>query len=77
MVGIWLIPGSSSIGIGGHARVRAEGVEEGSRPTLLGADDEKIRQRPLSGVDLAEPQEGGFGEGGEASGGSEAEAVED
>jgi hypothetical protein len=48
-----------------------------ANPTLLGADDQKIRQRPRPGVELAEAQEGGLGEAGKAAGGGEAEAVKD
>ena len=58
------------------ARVRAEGIEERSRPTLLRANDEEIGQRPLSGVEFPQPEEGGLGDGRKATGSGEAGAVD-
>ena len=40
-------------------------------------DDPKIRQCPRPGIELAEAQEGGLGEAGEAAAGGEAGSIED
>ena len=56
--------------------MRAEGVEKRRRPALLRPDDQKIRQRPRPGVELAEAQEGGLGEGGQTAAGGEAGFVD-